>query len=358
MRNELTAQTMGPRVRAAALTHFPEVAESLGFDPREALRHAGLNLNLLKHPEQRISTDAVVALLEASAAGSGCATFGLRMAQSRKLSSFGVASMLITHQATLRDALVTTIENRYLFNESLAMELEEAGGVAILRQEVISTKPSPQAAELAVGVLFRMCSDLIGAQWRPSSVNFTHSAPSDLRLHRRVFACRLEFDSEFNGIVFAAADLAAPNPQADPAVARYARQLIESLSQQSQSHKHPIVPEVRKAIYLMLPTGRATVESVAQALGMSVRSMQRQLDEAGTSFTLLLNAVRSALAPRYLENPKFNLGRISERLGYSKQGSFTRWFTAQFGQLPSNWREREEARHHLHNQGRARAQGG
>ncbi|MDM0116981.1 AraC family transcriptional regulator [Variovorax sp. J22R133] len=339
---------MAPLVRAAALTNFMEVAESLGFNPREALRHAGLNHNLLKDPEQRISTDAVVALLEESATGSGCDTFGLRMAESRQLSSFGVVSLLITHQATLRDALITTIDYRHLLNESLAMQLEDAGRMAILRQEVLTTKPSRQGAELALGVVFRMCSALMGAQWRPSSVNFTHSAPSDLRLHRRVFACRLEFDSEFNGIVFAAADLAAPNPRADPAMARYARQFIESLP---QSHEDAIVLEVRRAIYLMLPTGRATSESVAQGLGMSVRSMQRQLDEAGATFTTLLNAVRCELAPRYMENPKFSLSRISEMLGYSTQGSFTRWFAAQFGELPSTWREREEARQHSRDQG-------
>jgi AraC-like DNA-binding protein len=339
---------MVPLVRAAALTNFLEVAESLGFNPTEALRHAGLNKNLLKDPEQRIATDAVVALLEEAAAGSGCITFGLRMAESRQLSNFGAVSLLITHQATLRDALVTTIDYRHLVNESLAMQLEDAGKMVILRQELVITRPSRQGAELALGVLYRMCSALMGPQWRPHSVNFVHSAPSDLRLHRRVFACRLDFDSEFNGFVFAASDLAAPNPHADPAMARYARQFIESLP---QSHRHPIVLEVRRAIYLMLPMGRATSDSVAQGLGMSVRSMQRQLDEAGASFTSLLNAVRCELAPRYMENPKFSLARISEMLGYSTQGSFTRWFTAQFAQVPSAWREREAGKKRTGGQG-------
>ncbi|WP_213959920.1 AraC family transcriptional regulator [Variovorax sp. dw_954] len=333
---------MVPLVRAAALTNFLEVAESLGFNPREALRHAGLSQSLLKDPEQRISTDAVVALLEEAAAGSGCDTFGLRMAESRQLSNFGVVSLLITHQATLRDALVTTIDYRHLLNESLAMQLEDAGRLVILRQELVATKPGRQGTELALGAVFRMCKALMGAQWQPNSVNFVHSAPSDLRLHNRLFACRLVFDSEFNGIVFAASDLEAANPHADPAMARYARQFVESLP---QSHAHSIVLEVRRAIYLMLPMGRATSETVALGLGMSVRSMQRQLDEVGASFTSLLNAVRSELAPRYMENPKFSLNRISELLGYSTQGSFTRWFTAQFGLLPSRWREREEGIH-------------
>src|SRR6476469_6820810 len=60
--------TMVPLVRAAALTNYLEVANGLGFNPSEALRRAGLNQAMLKDPEQRIPTDAVVTLLEESAA--------------------------------------------------------------------------------------------------------------------------------------------------------------------------------------------------------------------------------------------------------------------------------------------------
>lgn len=324
-------------VRAAVLTNFFEVANSLGFNPRESLQRAGLNQSMLIDPEQRIPADAAVALLEDAAKSSGCATFGLRMAESRQLSHFGAVSLLISHQPTLRNALVTTMDYRHLLNESLAMQIEDAGKLVIVREEVVANVPTRQSIELAIGVLMRMCHALMGSKWQPYSVNFAHNATSDLRLHQRVFACRLEFDSEFNGIVFSAADLDTPNPYADPAMARYAKQFVESLP---RSHAPTVILEVRKAIYLMLPMGRATIECVSQGLGLSVRSMQRQLDEADASFSTLLNEVRKELAPRYLDNPKFSIHRISELLGYSSQGSFTRWYTAQFQQTPSQWRAR------------------
>lgn len=323
-------------VRAAVLTNFFEVAAGLGLNARPPLRTVGLSEAMLRDPELRIPSDAAVALLEEAALSSGCDTFGLRMAESRQLSNFGAVSLLISHQPTLRDALRTTIDYRHLLNESLAMHIEDAGRQVIVREEVVANVPTRQATELAIGVLFRMCAALMGSRWHPHSVNFTHAAPRDMRLHRRVFACPLEFDSEFNGIVLSAADLDAPNPSADPNMARYARQFVDSIPTARQSS---VVLEVRRAIYLMLPMGRATSAQVAQGLGTSVRSMQRQLDEAGCSFTSLLNEVRKELAPRYLDNRKFSLGRISELLGYSTQGSFTRWFEAQFGTVPSAWRD-------------------
>jgi AraC-like DNA-binding protein len=308
-------------VRSAVLTNFFEVANSLGYQPREVLSRLGLSQAMLMDPEQRIPSDAAVALLEEASRESDCPSFGLRMAESRQLSNFGAISLLISHQPTLRDALITTIDYRHLLNESLALHIEDAGEKVIVHEEVVASAHARQATELAIGVLFRMCAALMGARWQPFSVNFSHAAPADLRLHRRVFACRMEFDSEFNGIVLSSSDLDAPNPSADPVMARYARQFIESMP---LPHERSFVMEVRRAVYLMLPMGRATSECIAQGLGLSPRSMQRQLDTAGTSFTVLLNEVRRELAPRYMDNPKHSLSRISELLGYSRQGSLTR----------------------------------
>lgn len=326
---------MTTQVRAAALTNFFEVARDVGLNPLPLLRKVGLSRALLEDPEQRIPAEAAVALLEEAAQQAHCMDFGLRMAESRQLSDFGVVSLLISHQPTLRDALTTTIEYRHLINDSLAMQIEDAGKMVIVREEIVSHAPARQATELALGVLHRMCHALLGARWRPHSVNFRHEAPPDLRLHRRLFACRLEFGSEFNGIVCAAADLDAPNPGADPAMARYARRFVESLPRVSEPS---VRLDVRKAIYLMLPSGRAGSSYVAQGLGLSVRTLQRQLDEAGTSFTELLNEVRRELAQRYVENPDLAMLRIAELLGYATPSSFTRWFIAQFGMAPQAWR--------------------
>lgn len=328
--------THTPLVRAATLTNFMEVAQGLGLNPLGLLREAGLSPALLSDPEQRIPAASAVWLLERAATTTACLDFGLRMAESRQLSDFGAISLLISHQRTLRDALVVTMHYRHLLNDTIAMQLENAGAFVVIREEVVATTPSRQATELALGVLFRMCNAVMGGRWAPQSVNFSHEAPPDLTLHRRLFACRLEFGSEFNGIVCRAADLDEPNPTADPAMARFAQRFVESLPLVNEPS---VVLDVRKAIYLMLPSGRASTDYVAQALGTSVRTLQRQLDAAGTSFTGMLNEVRCELAERYVTNPRYPLVRVSELLGYSTPSSFTRWFIAQFGTPPQQWRQ-------------------
>ena len=99
-----------------------------------------------------------------------------------------------------------------------------------------------------------------------------------------------------------------------------------------------IVLDVRKAIYVGLPMGRATIEQIAQVLGMNVRTLQRRLEESGRKFSDVINEVRRELVLRYMENSSYPLTRIAGLLGYSMSSSFTRWFTAQFGVAPVVWR--------------------
>jgi AraC-like DNA-binding protein len=323
-------------VRAAALTGFAEVMRELGGDADNALRRAGLRPALVREPDQLIDASVAAQLVEDAAEATRCDTFGLRMAESRQLSHFGVVSLLLLHQPTLRHALATLIAYSHLLNESLAIQMEDAGSVVILREDIVGPRPMRQSVDLAIGVLYRMCAALLHERWRPRRVCFGHSAPADPTVHQRLFACRVEFDAEFNGIVCQAADLDQPSPLADAALAGYAKTLVDA---QVSGRDASTGQQVRRAIYLLLPSGRATCAGVAQGLGRSVRTLQRSLDAEGLSFTALLDQVRHDLATRYLANRHYGMGQIAAMLGYGSHSAFTRWFGAQFGCAPQAWRD-------------------
>ena len=334
--------TVVPKVRAASLRQYMDVAQSLGLDPVPQLRAVGISRAWLDVPDHPVPTDAVVKLLDASAAASGCESFALRMAEGRQLADFGVLSLLISHQRTLRDVLRTLMHYRNLLNESLALDLEEEGRVSVLREEVVTRSPvARQANELAVAVLFRLCRSLLGERWQPHSVHFTHAAPADPRVHRRFFHCKLVFESEFNGIACATTDLDVANPLADPAMADYAARFLADLP---GAQGGSVVADVRRCVYLLLPLGRATIVQVAESLGLNMRTLQRRLDDSGLAFGALVAQVRRELAPRYLGNPRYPMGRVAEQLGYAQASSFTRWFAGEFGMPPVQWREQEQAK--------------
>jgi AraC-like DNA-binding protein len=328
---------MSALVRAAALTNFSEVAEELGLDPRAALRRAGLRAELVRQPDQLIEADRVARLFEDAARATACESFGLRIAARRQLSNFGVVSLLLMHQPTLRQVLLTLIQHLHLLNERLAIEVEDVGDLVILREELVLPVEARQSIELAIGVLYRMGEALLRERWLPASVSFAHEPPASTAFHRRFFKCRVEFNGAFNGLVCRAADLDVAHSAADPVLADYARKMIEALP---DDRPRSIDQEVRKAIYLMLPTGRATCKAVASGMGISMRTLQRELEGRALTFKLLINEVRQELARRYVANTHYGLGEVAAMLGYTTHSAFTRWFGTQFGCSPETWRSR------------------
>lgn len=325
-------------VRAAALTNYFEVAQQAGLNPALLLSEAGLNRSLLTDPDARLPVSNVAMLLEESARLSSCPTFGLRMAETRQISDFGAVGLFITHQRTLREVLLSLITYRHLLNEALTLQVADVGRNVIIRQEVVTDSPGywRQASELALGVMSRVGGALLGSHWKPERVMFRHEAPPDLQLHRRLFRCRLEFGGEYNAFVCVAADLDYPCSAANPALARYAEQLLQTLP---KAGDRTIEAEVHEAIYLLLPMGRATLEQVAQSLAINLRTLQRQLETRGVTFSDLVNSVRRDLAVRYIESGIHSLGHVAELLGYSTQTSFTRWFKSEFGVSPAQWQK-------------------
>ncbi|AOF99310.1 helix-turn-helix domain protein [Blastomonas sp. RAC04] len=326
---------MAELVRVAALTGYLETMAGFAVDPRPLLREQGLTGDLLVNPERLIPVQAAIRLLERSAAETGCLTLGLRMAECRSLANLGATSLLIAHQSTLRTALHTLQEFRSRINSTLVLHCDEHGSDVILREDFQLRRPEPsrQSTNLALGVLARLCRSVLGDLWAPLTVCLSHDSPrtSESAVFLRVFNCRPQFNSEFNGIVIAAADLDRPNLKADDQLAAHARQLLDAvMSPASRS----ATQDVSQLIQLLLPSGRATIHGCAAAMGLTVRTLQRLLDAEQTSFSLLLNSARMQLAVQYLANHRMRITDVAEMLGYGSIGAFTRWHTNTFGMPP------------------------
>jgi AraC-like DNA-binding protein len=326
-------------VRSASLTNYGEVARRFGLDPAAMLREFALPPRCLDEPESRIPVDAVRRLLEASAERSGVEAFGLLMAEARRLSALGPLGLLIREQPTLRLAIEALVRYGRQINEALFLTIEETGPVVVLREEVIAggTGSVRQSTELAIGVAFRTLSTFLGAEWRPRRVCFAHDAPSDRSVHTRVFGHNVEFGHDFNGIVCARRDLEAPNPNADPEIARMAQGLLEA---QPVGASRSMAAQVRDLVVLLLGTGTCTIERVAQHLGVDRRTVHRHLLAEGQTFTAIVEGVRRELADRYVRDRDRPMAEISTLLGFAAPSGFSRWYRRKFGSPASAQRAR------------------
>lgn len=328
-------------VRAAALTGYFSVAEELRLDTVPLLRRAAISRAMLDKPEQMIPARSVIRLLEESAVASGCLTFGLRMAERRGLADLGMVSLLIAHQATLRDALSVLTQFRNRINTNLQLRIEEFGGMVLLRENFVLDPPMPsrQADDLALGVLDQTCRSVLGADWQPIAISLPYEPPppSERPVYQRLFTAPIEFNSEYEGILLNRADLDRRNPRSDPALALHARNLVNAMIDPGE---RSIVQEVEEAIQLLMPAGRASIASVADSLGLTVRTLQRRLEVDGTQFSDLLDRVRVREVSRQLAQRHLRLTDVADLLGYSSLSAFSNWYRGRFGETPSQSRRR------------------
>ncbi len=79
--------------------------------------------------------------------------------------------------------------------------------------------------------------------------------------------------------------------------------------------------------------------AVARRLGMSQRSLQRQLGTEGLTYKDLLQATRQSLAQHYLVKTDLPVAEISFLLGFEEPNSFFRAFRGWTGQTPDRLRQ-------------------
>lgn len=91
---------------------------------------------------------------------------------------------------------------------------------------------------------------------------------------------------------------------------------------------------VRSALLEALPAGDVSMQSVGKRLGVGTRTLQRKLQQEGTSFQLTLDAIRESLAEHYLRRTMMSSAEIALLLGFEDVNSFVRAFRGWTGTTP------------------------
>jgi AraC-like DNA-binding protein len=328
----------GRLIRSASLSGYADLVKSLGREPSTFMRTVGLSAKLLDDPETLIPGDAVRELLEITARATRTEDFALRLAAQRRLAHLGPISLVLKEEPTPRDALDTLCRYLKLVNASLITRVEDTGSVVIIREDLLPSPglPMRQSMELAVGIMYRILVDLIGPQWRPLQVCFTHRPPADVSAHRAFFGRIVKFNQEFNGLVCTAADLSQPRTLQDQGTARFAREHLEAAL---RHHHESARATCRDLMLALLPGGNCTAQEVARHLRIDRRTLHRRLGVEGLTFSTLFDGVRSELAVRHLRDSDLPLGEVAGLLGFSGPTSFSHWFRNTFGCSASQWRK-------------------
>jgi AraC-like DNA-binding protein len=330
-------------IRASALRDFSEIARSAGLDPLPLCRAVGIPLSALSHPDEKIRSDAVGALLDLTARQSGIDDFALRIAQNRRPSAWGAVGLLMTQQKTLGDALAAAAQYSTGHYEGARAEIERFGDEVVVWIDIddgadaIRFDPA-QRNEMVVGSAVSVLRALMQRDWRPLRVGFTHAGRGDLDRYKAYFGHTPLFNQDRMFFVMSEADLDLPLEGHDPEAERILRQMAE---QQLPEQSKPFSRAVAVLISQRLAEDALSAEGVAAALDLDLRSLQRRLAAEGSSFSELLYGVRMNLARTFVDSSRRPLAEVADLLGFSSLSAFSQWYSRTHGQSAAGRRAAE-----------------
>lgn len=329
---------LNPFVRALSLVGFDAFASGQGLNPAEMLRQVSLPQDSLRRQDGILSHRRYCELLERCAAQSGNASFGLQYGLFQGIDVFGELFYLIRNAGTVGDALAELRANYFLYNGAAEIGFDLDGGIARLgylanQRDVPGL---PQAEELACGVGVQLLRALVGAGWRPAAVRLRHQPLGDEATYCRAFGVRPVFAARCTELEFDASVLSLPLAATDAGLHQL---LAGHIARMERLPADEMPSYVRQLLRSLLPSGRATLEKVADCIAVNPRTLQRRLEQEGTSFQQLLDETRQEMARHYLDDPSISMAQMAGLLGYSDASGFSRAFNRWFNDSPLKWQK-------------------
>jgi len=332
-------------IRIAALLGFDQLVRALGGDPRPLLESAGISAGAFRSPNNHVSYGAMIELLENAAAQLDCPDFGLRLSAYQDINILGPAAMIALYSDTVDDCLNAISHFFFVHTRGASVRLVRSdGGESRLCFEVLiaGLHAKRQINELSLGIGQRLLEMLISPAFRSARVEFSHSRPGELRPLRRRFGRNLEFDRPVNALSVPNEALGRPVPTANREFRQVAVDYVHEHLGDAEENR------VRRVVVLahhLLPTGRCSLATVAEVLGIHPRSLQRELRAEDREFRGILDQVRRELVVDYLSDTRASLGQIAAMLGYRDQAAFNNAFRRWYGSSPGRWRASQRQEH-------------
>jgi AraC-like DNA-binding protein len=329
------------RVAGAYIQPLLELVQERGVALHTLALAAGLPDQALSPLPESIDAHAFVRLLDAGAALTADAHFGLHVGERVKLGTYSVYGLILLSCRDFGQVFQQTQRFESLAHDLGVSSLVVQGDTA----QYLWHSHFPQASRHLAESVFagvRVFSNWLAGMALPAArVAFTHPAPDDTREHRRIFGSEVVFSAPQHCAEFPAVLLTLPVPNADvglyPVLQQHAEQLLrEKMRAQIGAG---IVAQVGAAIAKNLSQDRARVPFVAEDLGLTQRTLQRKLSDAGTSFQQVLDHTRKDLAQDYLRQRGLGLVDIAFLLGFQNQSGFNHAFKEWTGTSPGNYRE-------------------
>ena len=312
--------------------------DTLGLRPSAVLSQAKLPTMLYLDETAVISTAQLFAVWEAIEVLSNDPGFGLRMVEQTSTANHKLAFLAASFAVNYRDGLERIVRFKRICSPD-KMRFEESGGTVSL----VTDWPPDTGAEpaLSVDASFAMIVELgrrgSGKRIVPVLVEYARMGLSSA-VYEDFYGCPVRFGADRDRLVLKSSDMEMPFAGHNPEMLSIMTPALTAALVDVET-RGSVAEHIKVVLKRNLASGRPDIANAAQELGLSERTLQRRIADAGTTFRALLDEVRQELAISLLADASIAIDEIAFLLGYDDASSFYRSFKNWKKTSPRKWRK-------------------
>lgn len=304
------------------------------------LAEAGLDERVLSFPEMEIPLARYVELWEILGRRLD-PSIGLRIGLQTSSSEMGAFGHALRYAPTISLVLRCLSHFMVVLSQATQVAVEDSGSRLSVAYQV--TDPTVvlrrQDAEFSIAAILTLLREVThNQQLAPTRVDFEHAVPADQSALREAFACPIHFNQPDNRLYFSRDVLDMPVVTADPRLFQALEPFLEA-QRQNRTTATDLLGRLAHHISSSLSSGGASLEQVANRMGMGPRTLQRRLSEHHLEFSQMVEEVRRSLALAYVAGGDYRLTEIALLLGYAEASSFSRAFRRWTQLTPQQYRK-------------------
>jgi len=324
-----------PFTRVSGILPVAHCLERAGAPVERIARRAGVPSQLFDRPDAPIPMVPACRFYAVAARTLGCENLGSRLGQSIDAFDLGVYGALLGRSQTLYEGLVTatTFVSSYASanREWLEEEEERIWLCQGLCEGIGSGKRQAQAFVLQLTL--QSLRRILGSDWEPLALRLPDHGDDWVRGLELGSSIEIDECQDHVAISIPRSLLSHPMPSAGRDAYFDPRSTLLSTSAPDE-----FVDALCLYLRDLLGEGVTDLDTLADALGTSPRSVQRRLASQGLTFSRLLERCRLKLAQEMLADPSARVIDVAYETGYSDPGNFARAFRRWSGVTPREYR--------------------
>ncbi len=291
-----------------------------------------------------MSSRDVLALAQSAIRLSNDPALGLHLGQEIGVEMLDLIGMLVSSAPTAGQALESLTQYLPLLSTLGRVELVETADRARLVLHLVDDMLSietPYVTELACAAFVCIARRLVDGEVRLRRLRSRHAEPPWAAEYAQVFGEEVEivFSAGEDSLEFDRRLLELPMARHSPGLYQYLRaQAARRLACRPQPET--TAGSVQRLIREQLGRRLVDLPTIAEAMGLTPRTLQRRLSEEGSSFQLLYEQCRRQHAHEALAASEVDIDLLAASLGYSEPSNFYRAFRGWFGLTPAEYRRR------------------